>query len=212
MNHPSHGLPFLSKAQPQMQEEERKCVRSSAKWFGTHKYIMVTPYNLHEQRVNCLSPVHSTSIVEFSPGHSTFEFVLSMGRFDMRGQVSKYLLTLSVSVVVYLVSMEDSPSSLASSPGKSSLFLFAGRRKSGIVCIGNRFNAILIPKLSQHCTGWRSIAHVHSVLYLERTITRGVTVGIWGTKPPLPPPHGPKAIPPSSYCSQAIPPPLQMMV
>ena len=49
--------------------------------------------------------------------------------------------------------------------GGKYLCLFLSRRNSSIV--SDRFDAILIPQLSQHCTGWWSAACVHSVLYLE---------------------------------------------
>jgi len=43
--------------------------------------------------------------------------------------------------------------------GRKYLCLFAGRWKSSIV--GDRFNVVPIPQLSQHCTGWQSAARVH---------------------------------------------------
>jgi len=50
---------------------------------------------------------------------------------------------------------------------QSSLCLSTGRRKSSKVSVSDRFDAIPIPQLSQHCTGWQSSAHVCSVLYFR---------------------------------------------
>ena len=64
--------------------------------------------------------------------------------------------------------------------GDKYLCLFAGRRKSSIA--SDRFEATLIPQLSQHCTGCQSAACVHSVGYIEYHHSWG-TVDIWEALP-----------------------------
>ena len=56
--------------------------------------------------------------------------------------------------------------------GGSEVQISGGMKGAGISSslrskVGERFDANPIPQLSQHCTGWRSAARTHSVLYLE---------------------------------------------
>ena len=56
--------------------------------------------------------------------------------------------------------------------GGSEVQISGGMKGAGISSslrskVGDRFDANPIPQLSQHCTGWRSAARTHSVLYLE---------------------------------------------
>ena len=53
--------------------------------------------------------------------------------------------------------------------------------------VGDCFDAIPIPQLSQHCTGWQSAARVHSVLSLEYHHLWGHGVYLGGQSPPLSP-------------------------
>ena len=60
------------------------------------------------------------------------------------------------------------------------LCLFAGRST-----VSDHFDAISIPQLSQHCTGWQSAACVHSVEYHNSWGHSGYL----GAKPPIAPPQ-----------------------
>ena len=55
--------------------------------------------------------------------------------------------------------------------------------------VGDCFDAIPIPQLSQHCTGWRSAARVDSVLSLEYHHSLGAQCIFGRAKSPLAPPQ-----------------------
>ena len=55
--------------------------------------------------------------------------------------------------------------------------------------VSDCFDAIPIPRLGQHCTGWQSAARVHSALYLEYHRSWGHSGYLGGQSPdPLVPP------------------------
>jgi len=70
--------------------------------------------------------------------------------------MSRFLLKTSLEVSDLLQNIAIYGQFEVQHKGGKYLCLFAGGRKSSIV--GDRFDTIPIPQLSQHCTGWRSAA------------------------------------------------------